>query len=119
MYDTNNVFAKILRSEIPCKKIAEDDYFLSFHDLHPKAPTHALVIPKGHYENAHHFTTNASSEELVGFWMGVNATIATLNLTQDGYRLIANTGVHGCQEVPHFHVHILGGHNLGPKMVMS
>ncbi len=119
MYDQNNIFAKILRGDIACQKIAEDKHFLSFHDVHPKAPTHALVIPKGSYENAHDFTTHASEEEIVGFWKGVNTTVTTLNLTQDGYRLIANTGPHSRQEVPHFHVHILGGHDLGPKMVMS
>lgn len=119
MYDTNNIFAKILREEIPCEKVEEDKYFLSFHDIHPKAPIHALVIPKGFYENAHDFASKATLEEIVGFWHGINITVTKLNLTQNGYRLISNTGLHGRQEVSHFHVHILGGHDLGPKMVTS
>ncbi len=119
MYDTNNIFAKILRKEISCNKIEEDEYFLSFHDLHPKAPSHALIIPKGSYLNAHDFSARASAEEIIGFWKGVNTTITALNLTQNGYRIIANTGIHGRQEIPHFHVHLLGGHDLGSKMVMS
>lgn len=118
MYDTNNIFAKIIRGEIPCKKIDESEHFLSFHDIHPKAPIHALAIPKGTYENAHAFTNKATVDEIIGFWKGVNTTVALLNLAQNGYRLITNTGLHSHQEVPHFHVHILGGHNLGP-MVMS
>jgi diadenosine tetraphosphate (Ap4A) HIT family hydrolase len=119
MYDQNNIFAKILRSEIPCKKIAENQYFLSFHDIAPKAPVHALAIPSGHYKNAHDFTARASAKEIIGFWMGVNTTIDALHLAQNGYRLIANTGTNGRQDVPHFHIHILGGQDLGPKIVMS
>lgn len=119
MYDTNNIFAKILRAELPCKKIDEDRYFLSFYDIHPKATIHALVIPKGAYKNMHDFMHEATTDEIVGFWNGVNTTIAKLHLTQNGYRIIANTGVHGRQEVPHFHIHILGGHDLGQKMILS
>ena len=119
MYDQNNIFAKILRSEIPCKKIAEDQYFLSFHDIAPKAALHALVIPTGHYKNAHDFTSRSSTDEIVGFWKGVNTTIDALNVAQNGYRLITNTGTDGRQDVPHFHIHILGGQDLGPKIVMS
>lgn len=119
MYDTNNIFAKILRSEIPCRKIDEDKYFLSFYDIHPKAPIHALVIPKGPYENLHDFINKASTDKIAGFWKGVNTTVTFLNLTQNGYRTIINTGLHSRQEVPHFHVHLLGGQDLGPKMVMS
>jgi len=119
MYDTNNIFAKILRKEISCKKIEENEYFLSFHDLHPKAPSHALIIPKGSYVNAHDFTNRASPQEIIGFWKGVNTTISSLDLDKNGYRLIANTGIHARQEVSHFHVHLLGGNDLGSKMVMS
>jgi diadenosine tetraphosphate (Ap4A) HIT family hydrolase len=119
MYDQNNIFAKILRSEILCKKIAEDQYFLSFHDIAPKAALHALVIPTGRYKNAHDFTSRSSTDEIVGFWKGVNTTIDALNVAQNGYRLIANTGTDGRQDVPHFHIHILGGQDLGPKIVMS
>lgn len=118
MYDQNNIFAKILREEIPCRKIAEDQYFLSFYDIAPKTTIHALVVPTGPYINAHDFASTASTEEIVGFWKGVNATIHALDLTHDGYRLITNTGLHGRQEVPHFHVHVLGGQDLGPKIVM-
>ncbi len=119
MYNQNNIFAKILRREIPCEKIAEDQYYLSFHDIAPKAPVHALVIPTGPYQNAHDFSDNASTEEIVGFWKGVNATFELLGLKADGYRLITNTGAHGRQDVPHFHIHILGGHDLGPKEAMK
>ncbi|MCE2715818.1 MAG: HIT domain-containing protein [Pseudomonadota bacterium] len=119
MYDINNIFAKILRAEIPCNKIEEDLYFLSFHDINPKASIHALVIPKGSYENAHDFADKATIQEIAGFWNGVNMTLAKLNLIQNGYRLITNSGLHGHQEVPHFHVHILGGQDLGSKMVMT
>lgn len=119
MYDVNNVFAKIIRGEIPCKRIAEDEYFLSFYDIKPKAPIHALVIPNGAYENAHDFTGNALPEEIVGFWKGVNTTINILSLSQNGYRLVVNNGKHSHQEVLHFHVHILGGHDLGPKHAMT
>ena len=118
MYDQNNIFAKILRGEIPCQKIADGPYFLSFHDIAPKAPVHALVVPTGFYENAHDFAANASTDEIVGFWKGISTTIEVLALTKNGYRLITNTGTHGRQDVPHFHIHILGGHDLGPKMVL-
>ncbi len=80
---------------------------------------HALVIPTGHYKNAHDFTTRASTDEIVSFWKGVNTTIESLNVAQKGYRLITNTGTDGRQDVPHFHIHILGGQDLGPKIIMS
>jgi diadenosine tetraphosphate (Ap4A) HIT family hydrolase len=114
MYDQNNIFAKILRGE----KIAQGLYYLSFYDIAPKAPVHALVIPTGSYQSAHDFSDKAASDEIVGFYKGVNETLEALGLKANGYRLISNTGVHGRQEVPHFHIHILGGHDLGPKVVM-
>lgn len=117
MYDSNNIFAKILRAEIPAKKIAENEYFLSFHDIAAKAPVHALVIPKGNYINAHDFANKASDAEISNFWKGVSETITLLELQTNGYRLIANTGINGCQEVQHFHIHILGGTKLGAKIV--
>lgn len=117
MYDSNNIFAKILRTEIPAKKIAENEYFLSFHDIAAKAPIHALIIPKGNYINAHDFADKASAAEINGFWQGVSKTITLLALENTGYRLIANTGLHGRQEVLHFHMHILGGKELGAKIV--
>jgi histidine triad (HIT) family protein len=119
MYDQNNVFAKILRKEIACQKIAEGPHFLSFHDVAPKAPIHALVIPTGYYENIHEFTSHASVDEILGFWKGFNTTLDELLLKSGGYRLIANTGINGRQEVPHFHIHILGGYDLESKMAKS
>ena len=119
MYDQNNIFARILRNEIPCQKIAEDEWFLSFYDVAPKAVVHALVIPKGPYKNIHDFISNAEAERVVSFWKGVDTTITLLSLKENGYRLIANTGNNSHQEVPHFHVHILGGQDLGPKLVKS
>jgi len=113
-YDTNNVFAKILRSEIPCKKIYEDDFAFAFHDINPQAPVHALVIPKGPYENYTTFVAEASEEEIVGFHRAVNEVIESLGVAnKGGFRLIVNTGVNGGQEVQHFHIHILGGKVLG------
>ncbi len=113
-YDPNNVFAKILRSEIPCKKIMEDDFALAFHDINPQAPVHALVIPRGDYENHAQFIAEASEAEIIGFFRAVNEVIETLGVVdKGGYRLIANCGANGGQEVPHYHVHILGGKNLG------
>jgi len=113
-YDSNNIFAKILRSEIPCEKIFEDDFALAFHDIHPQAPVHALVIPKGPYENYAAFAADASDEELIGFTRAVSEVVEMLGGSiKGGYRLIANCGAHGGQEVPHYHVHILGGKALG------
>lgn len=119
MYDQNNIFAKILRGEVPCQKITQNQYFLSFYDIAPKAPIHALVIPTGSYQNAHDFSDKASPDEITGFYKGVNDTLDVLGLKANGYRLISNTGLHGRQDVPHFHIHILAGHDLGPKMVTS
>lgn len=113
-YDPNNIFAKILRSEIPCKKIFEDDYALAFHDINPQAPIHALVIPKGEYENYAAFAAEASEAEIVGFTRAVGEVAEMLDVTKKGgYRLLINSGRDGGQEVPHYHVHILGGKPLG------
>ncbi len=112
-YDPDNIFAKILRSEIPCKKIYEDDFALAFHDIHPLAPIHALVIPKGDYENQLAFTREASDKEIAGFMRALGEVVEMLGLQESGYRLISNCGVNGGQEVPHYHVHILGGAALG------
>lgn len=117
MYDQHNIFAKILRGDIPCQKIAKNEWFLSFHDIAPNAAIHALVIPTGPYENLHDFIGNALPDEITHFWKGVETTIELLSLKENGYRIIANTGTDGQQEVPHFHVHILGGQNLGAKLV--
>ncbi len=112
-YDINNIFAKILRGEIPCKKIAENNYALAFYDINPAKKIHALVIPKGQFENLESFMASAALFEMQGFWDLVKETTKTLNVSQDGYRLIANTGINGGQEVPHFHIHILGGESVG------
>jgi len=112
-YDSNNVFAKILRGEIPCKKIYEDDFALAFHDVSPQAPTHILVIPKGPYATYDDFIMSAGDEEVVGFQRALAKAINQANVSADGYRLISNNGVNAHQEVPHYHVHILGGRDLG------
>ncbi|MEM7043744.1 MAG: histidine triad nucleotide-binding protein [Pseudomonadota bacterium] len=112
-YDDSNVFAKILRGEIPCKKIHETDHALAFHDINPMAPVHALVIPKGAYVSMDDFTAKASASEIEDFFRTVGDVARQLGVAESGYRLIANTGAHGHQEVPHFHMHIFGGAGLG------
>lgn len=111
-YDQNNVFAKILRGEIPCTKLHESVHTFAFRDIHPLAPTHILVIPKGAYENAADFGANATPEEITDFWRSVAGIVKGENL-QNGYRLVTNTGEHADQSVPHFHLHILAGEKLG------
>ena len=118
-YDDQNIFAKILRGEIPCKKIYEDDFVLSFHDINPQKKIHALVIPKGKYIDLDDFSTNASSDEMVGLLKGINKVAKKLNISVDmgkGYRALANISEHGGQEVPHLHFHLFGGEPVG-KMV--
>ena len=105
-YDDNNIFAKILRGEIPCKKIYEDDHVLSFHDINPQKKIHALVIPKGKYIDLDDFSQNASQEEMVGLLKGINLVAKKLGISVDGgkgYRALANISEHGGQEVPHLH----------------
>ena len=117
-YNANNIFAKIINGTLPCKKFYEDDFCLAFDDLHPAAPIHVLVIPKGYYENFDDFCSRASLDEINGFFKGVTATLAQLKLIrQDGYRLITNSGENGLQSVGHFHIHILAGEKLGPLVV--
>src|SRR4051812_40938365 len=106
-YDSNNIFAKILRGEIPCAKIYEDEHVLAFKDIRPQAKVHALVIPKGAYASAQDFGAKASEQEIVAFNRAVSKIAADLGIAETGYRLIANSGGHGHQEVPHYHVHIL------------
>ncbi len=115
-YEDNNIFAKILRGEIPCDKVYEDDYALAFNDINPQAPVHILVIPKGSYISIDDFGVNAPAEEVAGFYKAVANIVAEKELAGDGFRTIANTGLNGGQEVPHFHVHILGGAALGPMI---
>ena len=115
-YDSNNIFAKILRSEIPCQKIDEDEHTLSFADINPQAPVHVLVIPKGAYVNFTDFSENASIEEQAAFLAAIGRVAKMAGVDEDGYRLIANTGTNGHQDVPHLHIHILGGQPLGRMM---
>lgn len=115
-YDPQNIFAKILRSEIPNKTIFENEFALAFYDIAPKASVHALVIPKGAYVDAIDFGARASAAEITGFYQAVSHVAALLNVHQTGCRLISNVGIHGGQEVPHFHVHLLGGERLGPMI---
>ena len=119
-YDNNNIFAKILRGEIPCKKIYEDEYVLSFYDVNPQRKIHALVIPKGKYVNLDDFTNNASEKEIVGLIKGIGTVAKKLGISEavkgGGYRSLVNVGENGGQEVPHLHFHIFGGEKVG-KMV--
>lgn len=115
-YDSNNIFAKILRGEIPCKKAFENAHAVAFHDIRPQAPVHVLVIPKGSYISLDDFTANASASEIEGFWRAVGQVAREAEVVGGGYRLISNHGANAHQEVPHFHVHILGGRALGPML---
>ncbi len=108
-YDDSNIFARILRGELPCKKVHEDEFALAFHDINPQAPVHLLVIPKGAYVSWDDFTAKASDAEVAGFMRAVGQVAREAGLVTPGYRLLANTGGHGHQEVPHLHVHIFGG----------
>jgi|TARA_B110000093_G_C12774150_1_gene327799 histidine triad (HIT) family protein len=107
IYDAQNIFAKILRGEIPCIKIIDTNHTLSFNDAFPKAKIHVLVIPKGPYIDIYDFNKNASEKEIIGFWNGVNKTIEKLQIEKNGFQLKAHRGETGGQEVFHFHVHIL------------
>lgn len=115
-YDDSNIFGRILRGELPCNKVYEDEHALAFHDINPQAPTHVLVIPKGRYVSWADFSTNGSEAEIAGFVRAVGKVAADLGLVEPGYRLLANVGVNGHQEVPHLHVHLFGGKPLGPML---
>jgi histidine triad (HIT) family protein len=115
-YDPQNIFARILRGEIPNKTVKETDHTLAFHDIRPQAPVHVLVIPKGAYVDFAHFAAEATAEEMVDFHRVCAAICADLGLTGPGYRGITNSGAHGHQEVPHYHLHLLGGRPLGPML---
>ena len=112
-YDPDNVFAKILRGEIPCNKVYEDDHALAFHDIAPQAPVHVLVIPKGAYVSLDDFSADASAGEIGGFFAAVGTVARELGVVESGYRFLANNGPDANQEVPHFHVHIFAGRPLG------
>jgi histidine triad (HIT) family protein len=115
-YDDSNIFARILRGEIPCGKIYEDAFALAFHDIHPLAPVHILVIPKGPYVSWDDFSARASDEEIAGFVRAIGTVARDAGLVAPGYRLLANAGPDSGQEVPHLHVHIFGGRGLGPML---
>ena len=108
-YDESNIFARVLRGEIPARKVYEDEYALAFHDINPQAPVHILVIPKGPYVSWDDFSTKASDAEIAGFTRAIGKVARDEKLVAPGYRLLVNIGGHGHQEVPHLHVHIFGG----------
>ena len=116
-YDDQNIFAKILRCEIPCRKVFEDEWALAFDDINPQAPLHVLVIPKGAYVSWDDFSAKASDAEIGGFIRAVGHVARALGLVEPGYRLLANIGMNAHQEVPHLHVHIFGGKPLGPMLM--
>jgi len=115
-YDDQNVFARILRGEIPSKRVFEDEWAIAFHDINPQAPVHVLVIPRGRYVSIADFTARGSAAEIAGFFRAVGEVTRILGLETDGYRLLANMGEAAGQEVPHLHVHVFAGRPLGPML---
>lgn len=116
LYDQQNIFAKILRGDIPCNKVDECDHTLSFYDIQPQRKVHILVIPKGAYMDMIDFCANASAEEQTAYFAAIARVVGIAGLEKSGYRLIANTGTDGHQDVPHLHIHILGGEAVGPML---
>lgn len=112
-YDDSNVFAKILRGEIPCGKVYEDEWALAFHDIDPQAPVHVLVIPKGKYTSSDDFAANAPDAEIAGFFRAVGTVARELGTVEPGYRILSNCGPDAHQEVMHFHMHLFAGKDLG------
>lgn len=115
-YDDTNIFARILRGEIPSNSVYEDEWVLAFHDINPQAPVHVLVIPRGAYVSWDDFSARGSEAEIAGFVRAVGTVARDLGLVAQGYRLLANTGLNAGQEVPHLHVHIFGGKPVGPML---
>jgi len=115
-YDNQNIFAKIIRGEIPCDKVFEDDHVLAFNDINPARPVHILVIPKGPYESMDDFSAKASADEQAAFIKAIGHVAREAGVADSGYRVISNTGEHGHQEVPHLHIHVLGGAFSGPMV---
>lgn len=115
-YDDNNIFAKILRGELPNDTVYEDAHVLAFNDINPQAPVHIVVIPKEKYINLEDFVANATDEEITTFYRAVGQIARDKGLDAQGYRTLTNSGAHAGQEVPHFHLHILGGRPLGPML---
>ena len=115
-YDPSNIFARMLRDEIPSRRVHEDEWAIAFHDIAPQAPTHILVIPRGAYVSWDDFSARASAEEIAGFVRAIGTVARAHGLVEPGYRLLANTGPDSGQEVPHLHVHLFGGAPLGPML---
>ena len=115
-YDRNNVFALILRGELPCNKAYEDEHVLAFHDIHPQAPVHIVLIPKGEYVSIDDFSEKASDAELAAFTRAVTRLARDAGVSESGYRILSNHGPAAHQEVPHFHLHLFGGRDLGPML---
>jgi histidine triad (HIT) family protein len=118
-YDESNIFARILRGEIPARKVYEDDWALAFHDINPQAPVHVLVIPKGAFVSFADFSEHGSDAEVTGFIRAVGKVARDLGLEEGGYRLLANAGLNAHQEVPHLHVHLFAGRPLGPMLART
>jgi histidine triad (HIT) family protein len=119
IYDPNNVFARILRGEIPCRKVLETEYALAFNDINPQAPLHVLVIPKGAYVDLDDFADNASEAEIAGLIKAVGAVARQLGVVDAGFRALVNNGVNAGQEVPHLHFHLFAGRSLGPMLTKA
>jgi len=115
-YDPSNIFARILRGELPCRKVYESEHALAFHDINPQAPVHVLVIPKGAYVSMADFSATATDAEMAGFVRAIGETARLLGVVEPGYRILANHGPDSHQEVPHLHVHIFAGRRLGPML---
>jgi diadenosine tetraphosphate (Ap4A) HIT family hydrolase len=118
-YDPHNIFARLLRGEIPSNRVYEDEYAVAFHDIDPRAPIHVLVIPRTPHVSLADFAAEAPPETVAGFFRAVALVAKQLGLEAPGYRILSNMGAHGHQEVPHFHVHIFGGRPLGPMLLES
>ena len=112
-YDTDNIFAKIIRGEIPCEKVFEGEHVLAFYDISPQAPVHILVVPKGKYISLDDFSQSASDDEISELIRAVGEIARKFDIVESGYRILANHGTNAHQEVPHFHIHLDGGKNLG------
>jgi diadenosine tetraphosphate (Ap4A) HIT family hydrolase len=112
-YDPNNIFARIIRGEIPCKKVHEDEHTLAFHDINPLTPAHILVIPKGAYVSMNDFSAHASDVEIAALFRAVGKVAELAGVAEDGWRMLSNIGENGHQEVPHLHIHVFGGRKLG------
>jgi diadenosine tetraphosphate (Ap4A) HIT family hydrolase len=116
-YDRNNIFARILRGEIPCARVYEDEYVLAFRDIQPQAPSHVVLIPKGEYVSADDFSAKASDAELAAFMRAIARIAKSEGIVESGYRILSNHGAAAHQQVPHFHLHLFGGRDLGARLL--